>query len=376
MADKKQPLELEPKLKIKRLNRLAILMAAAGGILVLWVIYFALNTQPQIGGSQPKTRPTHPQERLALDRLEQLARERAEPVQPPPLPPSPLRRERRNHPADPGDAGNRRVLQRLAVALDSKMSPATFRGPSRESRTPDPSDQREREPLPDLGDLGLDDTASPRKQQGKAPVTSRPTAALNPGSPLQQGTLIPAVLSAGIHSELPGQTMAIVRQNVYDTTTGQHLLIPQGTRLLGSYDHKVVWGQKRILLAWNRLLFPDGRSLQLDAMPGVDLAAMSGLHDQVNNHFIRTFGSAILLSAISAGTQLSQPQESADGGAPSARQVLAAAVGQELGRTATEITRRNLDVRPTLVVRPGFLFHVEVTADLDISVQNLPGALP
>ena len=189
-----------------------------------------------------------------------------------------------------------------------------------------------------------------------------------PRSPyeIRQGTLLPAILVAGINSDLPGQTQALVRRNVYDSTTGRHLLIPQGSRLLGVYDNRIAWGQKRVLLAWTRLVFPDGRSLELGGMPGADLAAVAGVRDRVDNHFVRTFGSALLLSAITAGVQLSQPQESAEGGAPSASQIAAAALGQEVGRTAAQVTRRNLDLQPTLEIRPGYLFNVEVTADLEL----------
>ena len=183
---------------------------------------------------------------------------------------------------------------------------------------------------------------------------------------LQQGSLIPAVLTAGIHSELPGQTLALVRRDVYDSITGRHLLIPRGSKLVGSYDSRIAWGQKRLLLAWHRLYFPDGTSLDLEGMPGADLSAKAGIRDRVNQHFARTFGSAVLLSAISAGSQLSQPQESGLGTAPSARQIAAAALGQELGQVSAEITRRNLSIDPTLEIRPGFRFHVEVTADLEL----------
>ena len=108
-------------------------------------------------------------------------------------------------------------------------------------------------------------------------------------------------------------------------------------------------------------------------MPGADLAAMAGLRDQVKNHFVRVFGSALLLSAVSAGAQLSQPQESSDGSAPSVRQIAAAALGQELGQVTADLTRRNLDVRPTLLIRPGYLFNVELTADLVLPGSYLPG---
>jgi type IV secretion system protein VirB10 len=162
---------------------------------------------------------------------------------------------------------------------------------------------------------------------------------------IKQGSLIPAILMTGINSDLPGQTQALVRQNVYDTMTGRYLLIPQGSRLIGEYDSRIAWGQKRVLLAWKRLIFPDGRSLDLGSMPGTDLAAMA------------------VLSAITAGVQLSQPQESADGRAPSATQIASAALGQEIGHVTAEITRRNIDIQPTLEIRPGYLFNVEVTSD-------------
>lgn len=165
------------------------------------------------------------------------------------------------------------------------------------------------------------------------------------GSPYRvaAGTLIPATLTAGINSDLPGQTTAIVRRNVYDSRTGRFLLIPQGSRLVGEYDSRVAFGQKRVLVAWHRLVFPDGRSLDLAGMPGADLAAAAGLRDQVDNHFVRTFGSALLIAAVSAGVQLSQPDDRSFGANPSPSQVAAAAVGQELGRVATEYLRRNLD---------------------------------
>jgi len=187
------------------------------------------------------------------------------------------------------------------------------------------------------------------------------------GSPfrLTAGTLIPAVLTAGINSDLPGQTTALVRRNVYDSITGRYLLIPQGTRLVGEYDSRVAFGQKRVLVAWNRLIFPDGRSMQLDALPGTDLAAAAGLHDKVNNHFVRTFGSALMLAAVSAGVQLSQPaDDSTFSSNPTPSQIAAAAVGQELGRVSAEYLRRSMDVRPTLEVRPGYELNVEVTSDL------------
>ena len=106
---------------------------------------------------------------------------------------------------------------------------------------------------------------------------------------LQAGFVIPAIMLSGINSELPGQVMAQVSRNVYDTPTGRYLLIPQGSRLIGSYNSGIQYGQSRILMAWQRIVFPDGRTLDLGAMPGADQAGYAGFHDQVNNHYFRLF---------------------------------------------------------------------------------------
>ena len=184
---------------------------------------------------------------------------------------------------------------------------------------------------------------------------------------LKAGSVIPSILVAGINSDLPGQTIAQVRENVYDTKTGAHLLLPQGTRIVGVYDSRVAYGQERVLVNWKRLIFPDGTSLSLrDGMPGADAAGFAGFSDQVDNHLFQLFGRAILLSAITAGVELSQ-RGFRDGDAGlglSAADVASAALGQNLGQVATEVVRRGLDRQPTLVIRPGYRFNVMVTQDL------------
>jgi type IV secretion system protein VirB10 len=273
----------------------------------------------------------------------------------------------------PADSG-RSALDR---ARDSELVPDAFRAatPRQAGGGRRTGDDTMPSP-PDLASLRAELLQAVQPPQAKTSGEPAPAAAAAPevgslrpaGSPYRvaEGTLIPAVLTAGINSDLPGQTTALVRRNVYDSRTGRFLLIPQGSRLVGEYDSRVAFGQKRVLVAWNRLIFPDGRSLDLAGMPGVDLSAAAGLRDRVDNHFVRTFGSALLLAAVSAGVQLSQPDDRSLGTNPSASQVAAAAVGQELGRVATEYLRRNLDVRPTIEVRPGYELNVEVTADLDL----------
>ncbi len=190
-----------------------------------------------------------------------------------------------------------------------------------------------------------------------------------PSSPyaVLAGAVIPAVLVTEARSDLPGQVIAQVRESVFDTPTGAHLLIPQGTRAIGEYDSVVAFGQERVLVAWQRLLFPDGSSLTLGAMPGTDAAGAAGLHDRVDRHLLRTFGSAALLSAISAGAQLSQGTFGSGAGsnAPTdAREILAAALGQNLAELGTEMTRRNLSVQPALEIRAGYRFNIAVVKDL------------
>jgi len=182
---------------------------------------------------------------------------------------------------------------------------------------------------------------------------------------VKAGWVIPAALECGINSDLPGQICARVRESVYDSTTGRHLLIPQGTKLIGTYDSQIAYGQERLLAVWNRLIFPDGSSISLQGMPGADQAGYAGFDADVDNHYFKVFGGAILLSVISAGAQLSQPQQSAGtNGAPSAQQTMSAALGQQLGQVGSAMVQRNMQIQPTLTREPGYRFNVMVTRDI------------
>ena len=127
---------------------------------------------------------------------------------------------------------------------------------------------------------------------------------------LKRGSVIPATLVTGINSDLPGRITAQVRQNVYDSATGHRLLIPQGTRLVGRYDSNVSFGQKRVLVIWTDLVFPNGSTLQIGGMPGMDAEGYSGFRDQVNNRYLETFGSAILVALIGTGIDMAFPESS------------------------------------------------------------------
>ena len=217
---------------------------------------------------------------------------------------------------------------------------------------------------------GSDTPGAPRvgtKADSLSPEYLRASVRI-PVSPyeVKAGTIVPAVMLGAINSDLPGQILGQVRENVYDSDTGEYLLIPQGTRLVGLYDHKIVYGQERVLITWKRLILPSGSSLSLkDGMPGTDALGAAGFQDQVNNHYLRIFGNALLLSVISAGVQLSQiPEFGQDFRGPNAGNVLGAAVGQQLGSTAAELIRRGMTVAPTLEIRPGYPFNVMVTQDV------------
>lgn len=186
-----------------------------------------------------------------------------------------------------------------------------------------------------------------------------------PISPYQimAGTLIPVTLVTAINSDLPGEVVAQVTRNVYDTQQ-RYLLIPAGSRVLGRVDNQVGLGQARVNIAWHRLILPNNNSLALPGFGGVDAQGAAGIRDRVNNHYGRTYVNAMLLSAITAGAQLSQPQAANVYASPSAGQIAAGALGQQMGEVSSEMIRRNMQVGPTLEVRPGFKFSIYVSRDL------------
>jgi len=181
---------------------------------------------------------------------------------------------------------------------------------------------------------------------------------------IRPGFIIPAMLSAGINSELPGQIRGQVSENVYDSATGDYLLIPQGSKLVGEYSSDVGFGQTRVLVAWQRITFPDGKVLDIGAMPGADGEGYSGFYDQVDNHFVRTFGSAFLMSGIVAGISLSQPDDNDGSNSSSSSAAISEALGQQLGQVTAQLIAKNMNIAPTLKIRPGYRFNVTVTKDL------------
>ncbi|WP_133137721.1 TrbI/VirB10 family protein [Legionella rowbothamii] len=185
---------------------------------------------------------------------------------------------------------------------------------------------------------------------------------------LRAGAVIPGIMISGVKPDLSGQIIGQVSQNVYDTATGKYLLFPQGTRLIGMYSNEVSYGQNSVLIAWQRLIFPDGKALDIGSMPGGDSAGYAGFHDQVNNHYVRLFGSALLMSGVVAGITYSQnPTQTGAFGQPAqptAGSVMSAALGQELGQVTSQMIAKNLNIAPSLKIRPGYEFNVIVVKDM------------
>jgi type IV secretory pathway VirB10-like protein len=196
-----------------------------------------------------------------------------------------------------------------------------------------------------------------------APVDRRTVAedrVMPPASPyvLQAGSVIPAALITGIRSDLPGQITAQVTQNVYDSPTGSLLLIPQGTRVIGEYDAGVTYGQRRVLLVWNRLIFPNGRSIVLERQPGTDTRGYAGLEDGVDYHWWDLLRAAGLSTLLAVGAELAMDDED--------RLIRAIRSGAQdtVNQAGQQIVQRQLQVAPTLTIRPGFPVRVIVTRDL------------
>jgi type IV secretion system protein VirB10 len=176
---------------------------------------------------------------------------------------------------------------------------------------------------------------------------------------LQAGAVIPAALITGLRSDLPGQITAQVTENVYDTPTGGALLIPQGARLIGVYDSQVSFGQSRLLLVWTRLLLPNGYSIVLERQPGADASGQAGLEDGVDHHWGSLFKAALLSTILAVGTEVGLDQNDSD-----LVRALRRGAGDTLNQAGQQVVRRNLNIQPTLTIRPGFPVRVIVTRDL------------
>jgi len=206
-------------------------------------------------------------------------------------------------------------------------------------------------------------------------ASSDPTVMLHPPSSpytVMAGSVIPAVLIGGINSDLPGPVFAQVSENVFDSASGRSMLIPQGSRLVGAYQSAGWYGQQRVQITWRRLIFPNASSMDLPQMPGTDQGGYTGFSDQVNNHYVATFGTAALTSLISAGQMAAfggggtygaygyyQPNQWAMAG-----EMAGSAGSAQMGALGQQMIGNGLNRPPTIEIRPGYQFNVMVTEDL------------
>lgn len=223
--------------------------------------------------------------------------------------------------------------------------------------------------------LGLTQSgyANQNDQDGKREFTQRGPAdkissRVDPPSQftLLQGTHIPAVLDGTINSDQPGEVTALVLKDVYDSKTGKYVLIPAGSKVLGEYNSNVAYAQSRVQVAWTRIIFPDTTSRTIGKMMGYSEDGSSGLHDKVNNHLKRLIGGVALTSLLSAGVQLSQNHAGNNSvlAYPSTGQIIGASIGQQASTVGSQLTARNMNVQPTIVINKGKAFYINVNADI------------
>lgn len=317
-----------------------------------------LSAAPKDYSEVPKLGPPLPGD---LGRPILSAQQRGTDVAPPPMgTPSP--------PASAAPSPGQTARERARNEQDAARTSRMFIG----SAAPTPSGPAANGPPPAIAEGAVGPLPPPATGQGeqaakRAFFGSGDTAASesgfrviapSSGSIVQAGSIIPAALITGIRSDLPGMITAQVTENVYDSVTGRHLLIPQGSRLLGDYDSQVSLGQSRVLLAWTRLILPDGRSIHLDRLPATDAAGYAGLQGRVNHHWGGIFRSALISTLLSIGTEVGSASD--DDLVRAIRQ----GGSQSIGRTGQDLVRRQMGIQPTLEIRPGFPLRVIVTRDL------------
>ncbi len=259
-----------------------------------------------------------------------------------------------------------RRIQENESARTARLFSSTETRPANTSTTPTAT------PIPqtDLASLGLapqPSTPSAQDRQlaflnqtpDKRTVSPDRVAAPASANELQAGAVIAAALITGIRSDLPGQITAQVTENIYDSPTGKILLIPQGTRVVGQYDNGVGFGQRRVLLVWTRLIFPNGRSIVLERQPGADAEGYAGLEDGVDYHWGELFKAAALSTILSVGAEAGTSQNENN-----LVQALRQGASNSVSQTGQQIVSRQLNIAPTLTIRPGFPVRVIVTRDL------------
>jgi len=366
--------------RVTRLSRKVLIgLGAAGSLAISGALYYALQTRN--GGQGQELYSTD--NRSTPDGLNGLPKDYSGvPKLGPPLPGDLgrpiLSAQNAGQPVpapgivtpNTGPVGPTPDEQRRAQELESARLAKLFAPTETRSATNSTTAQPSAMPPTDLASLGLaPQPATPTAQQrqqafldqtpDKRTVSPDRVAAPASANVLQAGAVIAAALITGIRSDLPGQITAQVTENIYDSPTGKILLIPQGTRVVGQYDNGVGFGQKRILLVWNRLIFPNGRSIVLERQPGADTEGYTGLQDGVDYHWGELFKAAALSTLLSIGSQMGSSSDESE-----IARALRQGASDSVSQVGRQVVGRQLDIAPTLTIRPGFPLRVLVTRDL------------
>lgn len=375
------PFQLRPAPDVRRIGKTALLLTLVGAFAVMTLLSFRYSRQAA----------TRQQQELGASLFSE-----------PPLEPSQIERFEGQPPrgADPSPLLEKLLAAQRAKGEHSRSSPTSLPPPV--SRRPDRGDRSMAAPLAaqrptrqSIGQPGATQQQASASDllatQLRAPVSfaepeppsppspnprviarpqnpdsQPPSMAPPPAGPvLLEGTVLPAVLTRALKSDLAGPVRAVISRDVYDSISLKHLLIPRGTVALGRQDRQPLFGESRLVILWHRLLLPDGRSMDLPGAPATGKDGALGLPGDVNHHWGRRFATVGLLSLAGAGVQLSQPQRSASGfEAPDAGQLAAGELGLQIGRLSQQILARALEVPPTVSLAPGSRLGILVTRDL------------
>jgi len=262
-------------------------------------------------------------------------------------------------------ADQQRRRQQRDSALASKLFAGSSEGAKGAASAPEPA----------VVSLGGSTASAP--QTGGSDAPDRKAAFVAGGTPeptvnsgrlvapagryvISAGSTIAAALITGLSSDLPGQVVAQVTEDVFDTVTGQTRLIPQGSRLIGTYDARVSYGQSRALVVWTRMILPDGRSIDLDRMIGTDAAGQSGFADRVDSHTGKLLMAGLLSTLFGVGANAA----TSGGNNADIAYAIRESAGRSVETAGDKIVSRQLDVQPTITVRPGARVRVLVSRDL------------
>jgi type IV secretion system protein VirB10 len=362
-----------------RLNRKTVLMAGVACIAVL-VLGLNLGLRGFSGNAEPPAGPSDENLLLAPESAAAIPDIDYGDVTAPNLPtPEPAKEEPKVPDPEPSTKSGRQSPPGPGEEQLAAWSSALFPPSAQALRQAQPPAAAGGNALGDaLAQLAKVDLPNPQDLFPKQPsATERNEAFLQAGADgdvyLQQslqrpvspyeikaGSIIPAALLTGLNSDLPGQIVGQVTEPVYDTVSGQYLLIPQGTKIVGRYNSNIGYAQNRLQIVWDRLIMPNGNSIGLEAMVGTDKTGAAGLKDQVDYHAGSLIGAVLLSSIIGAGANLATDSGS-DGGFVDD---LGDAAAQQAAQVGAEIVRRQLDVQPTITVRPGFKLDILVGRDI------------